>query len=371
MIRTLDRYLLKSFLVNYVLSLAVLISLYVVLDLFVNFDEFTESNKPIGTIVYNIGNFYFYNLPLYFSQLSGVITLFAACATFARLQRQNEITAVLASGTSLYRLAAPIVLAGLVMNALLVVDQELILPDVAPKLVRTRDDVEGARVYEVWFVRDGESRLVSAMQFAPRQGRIRDMIIMELSTDGDPSVRGRMGDVILADKAEWVPDQRGWNLINGRRISINTESAGILGGDHSIRRTPEKFYKTDLTPEELQLRQTAQWVQFLSIRQLAMLERNGDVDPGQIAQIRHTRFTMPINNMILLLLGISFFLTREPSSVLTQGAQALAVCSVSFLIAFAGQQLVGSADVSPALPAWLPILLFGPLAVVLMDSIKT
>jgi len=39
--KTLDRYLLQSFLVNYFLSLFVLISLYVVLDLFVNLDEFT------------------------------------------------------------------------------------------------------------------------------------------------------------------------------------------------------------------------------------------------------------------------------------------------------------------------------------------
>jgi lipopolysaccharide export system permease protein len=107
MIRTLDRYLLRSFFSNYVLSLLVLISLYVVLDLFVNLDEFTQGGKSIAEIVTNIGDYYLYNLPLYFAQISGVITLFAACGTFARLQRQNEITAVLASGTSLHRLATP------------------------------------------------------------------------------------------------------------------------------------------------------------------------------------------------------------------------------------------------------------------------
>ncbi len=41
MLRTLDRYVLRTFFSNYVLSLFVLISLYVVLDLFVNLDEFT------------------------------------------------------------------------------------------------------------------------------------------------------------------------------------------------------------------------------------------------------------------------------------------------------------------------------------------
>ncbi len=120
--KTLDRYLLQNFLVNYFLSLFVLISLYVLLDVFFNLDEFTKTGKPIPSILYEIGNYYFYNLPLYFAQLSGVITAFAACATLARMHRQNEITAVLSSGTSMYRLAAPVVMAGLFMNGLLILD---------------------------------------------------------------------------------------------------------------------------------------------------------------------------------------------------------------------------------------------------------
>jgi len=183
MIRTLDRYLLRSFFSNYVLSLFVLICLYVVLDLFVNFDEFTELGLPITKVIANIVDYYAYNLPLYFSQLSGIIILFAACGTLARLQRQNEITAVLASGTSLYRLAAPLVVASLLMNVLLILDHEIVLPRVAPKLIRARDDVEGARVYDVWCVRDGENRLVSAMKFSPKRKMIRGFIVLELSTN--------------------------------------------------------------------------------------------------------------------------------------------------------------------------------------------
>ena len=44
----------------------------------------------------SIADYYFFNLPLYFSQISGVVTLFAACGTLVRLHRQNEVTAILA-----------------------------------------------------------------------------------------------------------------------------------------------------------------------------------------------------------------------------------------------------------------------------------
>ena len=132
---------------------------------------------------------------------------------------------------------------------------------------------------------------------------------------------------------------------------------------------PVEFYPCSLTPEELQLRQTTQWIQFLSTRQLNLLAKRGDVNRSQIAQVKHGRFTMPIGNMILMVLGMAFFLHRLPDSVLTQGAKALGTCAVAFIISFMGQQLVGTIDVNPALPAWLPIFVFGPLAVLLLDNI--
>ncbi|UCD27295.1 MAG: LptF/LptG family permease [Planctomycetota bacterium] len=370
MIRTLDRYLLRSFFINYLLSLFVLISLYVVLDLFVNFDEFTEAGKPVLLVLRDIADYYAYNLPLYFSQLSGVITLFAACATFARMQRQNELTAVLASGTSMYRLATPIIFAGLLMNGLLIFDHEVLLPKVAPKLARERDDVQGMRVYNVWCVREGQSRLLSALQFSPQKEMIRGLMVIEFSTN--PQDRGRMRNLVIADRAQWDPQQRGWKLMGvSKRIGVSLDSRGGLSGDSSIVTTPLAFYETNLAPEELLLRQQAQWIQFLSVKQLDQLKRQGGVDPVQIAKVKHGRFTMPINNMILLLLGITFFLNRLPEGVLTQGAKALTTCSITFIVTFVGHQLVGSAEFSPALPAWLPIFLFGPLAVVLLDNVKT
>lgn len=365
--RTLDRYLLRSFFFNYLISLFTMISLYVVLDLFVNLDEFTEGDKPVWKVAYQIADYYFFNVPMYFSQLSGVITLFAACFTLARLQRANEMTAVLASGTSLYRLAAPIVVAGFFMNVLLVANYELILPRVAPKLARSRDDVEGTRVYDLWFVKDGNRRLISAQRFRPSEGRIRGLYIVELSD------QGRLAGVAMADKASWDPVARGWKLENGRHYDLSGEE--IL--EVTPTRLPDDFYPSDLSPEDLVLRKMAAWTQFLSTSQLSDLVERGDTRVEVISHIKHTRFTMPINNMVLLLLGIPFFLNRLPNSVLTQGAKAVAVCGVSFLIAFVGRHLVGSADLTipgmdlRPLPTWVPIFLFGPLAVWLLDSVKT
>lgn len=374
--KILDRYILRSFLYSYVLSILVLISLYVVLDLFVNFDEFTEADKTAIQSIRDILDFYGYNVPMYFSQLSGVITAFAACATMARLHRQNEVTAVLASGTSLFRIVAPIVLASLAMNGLLVLDQEFLLPVVAPKLARPRDDVSGMRSTNgIWCVRDGENRLLSAQYFSPHQARVRGLVIVELNRRGNQSAR--LGDVITAPKARWNAQRHGWDLTdndgigNGVRVQVADAVAAGITSETPVKRVPIDFYPGELDPEQLRSRQTAQWVQFLSVRQLNELLKRPDMNTLDIEKIKHGRFTLPITNMILLLLGLSFFMSRVPENMLTQGGKALGTCAVAFMITFIGQQLMGAGSLPPALPAWLPIFIGLPLAALLLDNVKT
>lgn len=371
--KILDRYILKSFLYSYFLSLLILISLYIVLDLFVNLDEFTE-HKTAYECVRAIFDYYGFNVPMYFAQLSGVITAFAACATMARLHRQNEITAMLASGTSLFRIAAPIVLASVGMNVLLVVDQEVVLPAVAPKLARQRDDVEGKRSYGIWCVRDDENRLVSAQNFSPHLARVRGLIIMELLREGNRPAR--LGDVITAPKARWDAQRHGWDLTDGGngsgvRIQVAAAVAGGITSEAPVKRVPISFYPTKLNPEELRARQTAQWIQFLSIRQLNELIDCDYTNRAEIDKIKHGRFTLPVTNMILLMLGLSFFLNRVPENMLTQGGKALGTCAAAFMVTFIGQQLMGAGSLPPALPAWLPILLGGPAVALLWDNVKT
>jgi lipopolysaccharide export system permease protein len=387
MIRILDRYLLRSFLTNYLMALFVLISLYVVLDLSFNSDEFTEAitegadqggsyMRSLSQVAVNIADYYFFNIPLYFSQLSGVITLFAGCVTLARLQRQNEVTAILSSGTSLYRLAMPIILAGLVMNGLLVFDQEILLPSIAPKLARPRDNVEGARTWDLWCLKDRDGRLFSARKFSPKEQEIAGLTVIERFNDpGDPVNYDQLRSVIRADRAKWDEQKGGWDLTQrgillevGRQTAVGTAK----GASEKLDPVAISFYETDLSPSNLQLRKSAQWLDFLSLGEVTVLEKRGDAEPARVARIRHTRFTLPISNMVLLMLGIPFFMNRLPGNVLGQGAKALAICAVAFLITFLGQQIVEpSGGFWQPLPYWLPIFIFGPISVLLMDNVKT
>jgi lipopolysaccharide export LptBFGC system permease protein LptF len=367
MFGTLDRYIIKLFFKNYVLGMSVFISLYVVLHLFINLDEFTEGGMSVWQVLANIFDYYVYNLFWYFSQLSGVITLFAGAVTLAQMQRRNELSAMLASGVSLYRVAAPVVICGMIVGGLWIVDQEVVLPKAAAKLARPADDVHGNRVYGVWFMPDKGNTLVSGIKFQAKTQQLYRMIVF--TRDEDNLVQ----EIMFADRGVWNASEGAWTLQRGSafRSTGMGQAWDSLDTLHvrSVNRYPEQG-ESELSPDNILMRQQSHWTQFLSTRQLIELERKNVLSASQIAPVRHGRVTMPIGNMLLLLLGIPFFLNREPSSTLKSAAKCLLACGGCFILSFISQNIIEVKSL-PALPAWLPLMIFGPVAVIYLDRVRT
>ena len=364
----LDRYLMRSLLENYLIGLGVMLSLYVVFDMFVNMDEFTEHGYPAWTVLGNMVDYYGPNLLLYFSQMSGVITLFACTAALARMRKQNELTAFLASGVSLYRVARPVLIFGVVVTGLLVVDTEAAIPAVAHRLARDRDDVDGQRAYEVLFLRDRGGALLSAGRFHPRRRDLERMLVLFRDGGGDITAS------LEADRAVWEPadDTRPegrWRLDRGKLTQRRVGDARALGPREEQEITYPQYYAIDLIPEAIQLRQSTSWIRFLSLTDLRALEASQTVDRGSIVQTRHGRIAAPIVSLLLVLLGVPFFLDRAPVNVLTDAGKCILVCGLCYVTAFVGQSVRTGTE--SALPTWIPIFLFGPAAIVMLDRVRT
>ncbi|RME38296.1 MAG: YjgP/YjgQ family permease [Planctomycetota bacterium] len=368
MLSVIDRYILRSLVFNYAVSLGTMLSLYVVLDLFVNMDEFTEHGYPTWTVVGHVIDYYWPNLFLYFSQLSGVITLFACVATIARMRRHNEMTAVLASGVSLYRLARPVLAFGIMATGLMILDTEWIIPKVAYKLARDHDDVPAQHAYEVLFLPDRDGALLSARRFHPTDRDLKGLLVMRRDE------HGALMETLEADQAVWIPPRVSgapgvWELRRARRTRRLREETAALGPrSTSVVDYPTR-YESLLSPEDIQLRQSEGWIRFLSLRQLEELKRHGSADLTAILQTEHARRTAPIVAVILLLLGLPFFLDRSPTNMLSDTGRCVLVCGACYVSTFLAQSI--QLGTTSAWPAWIPIFVFGTTAVVLIDRIRT
>ena len=368
MLSVIDRYLLRSLVVNYVIALGAMLSLYVVLDMFVNMDEFTEHGFPFTTVVGHIAGYYAPHLLLYFAQLSGAITLFACMTSLARMRRANELTAILASGVSLHRVARPIIAFGIATTGLLLLDTEILIPSVAHQLARSHDDANGSRAYSVLFMRDKRGALLSAGNFHPTTRDLRQLLVLERDEKGDFTA------MVEADHATWEPPTvirptGRWRLERGRRIERGAGEQTGLGPREMRPTTPAEYYETDLSPEAIQMRQAEGWIRFLSLRQLAEHKRRAGPNFMTVVQTMHQRRAQPIIALVLLLLGLPFYLNRSPATVLSDSGKCMIACGLCYVVTFVAQSL-RPADAS-ALPAWIPIFVFGTLAIVLIDRIRT
>ncbi len=367
MLTVLDRYIIRSLLINFIIGLSVMISMYVMLDLFVNMDEFTEAGHPPLEVVRNIIDYYWPNVFLYYAQLAGAITLFACVATVARMRKQNELTAVLASGVSLYRLACPIFAFGILTTTLLIVDREIVIPRLAHLLARDEDDADGARTYEVLFLEDKDNALLCAGQFHPIRKDLRRLLVLQRDASGS------VHKTWEADKAVWEPPTAAmpvgrWRLGRGQCTQRRLSDRAI-GPREDIDTTYPEYYESELSPEDIQARQTEGWIRLLSLQQLADLKASGTSDPAAITRAMHARRTAPVISLLLLLLGLPFFLDRSAENVLGDAGKCMFVAGLCYASAFVAQ-FVRPETVS-ALPSWIPIFVFGTIAIVLIDRIRT
>jgi lipopolysaccharide export system permease protein len=379
--KLLDRYVLNLFLKNYVISLAVLIGMYVVMDMVFSFDDIVAVNKQAGSsgvssalsVLHFMGQYYFYQSFLIFVQLSGIIPVVAAAFTLMRLSRFNELTAFLAAGVPLLRIALPIILASVLLNTLLIVDQELVLPQMISQLDRKRTDY--VLQTSSWFpVRsmqvDQQSLLLAARYYPPEEGappRMEEMDVVERDATYEPVAH------LLAAKAEWDSVHQLWNLTGGWRVT------GLSPGEKHSEEIPVSVYKGTVTPEEITLYHSSASIELLSTHRInELLARPKSYGSAGLYRVKHLRFTQPIMNIVLLLLAIPTVLTFDPKTLKSAATKCLFLTGLAMGSVFLAQQMAGHPplgrawiNVWPALLAWLPIFIFAPLSVWLLDRVPS
>ena len=466
--RTLDRYIVRNFAYIAMMCFIVMMSLRIIVDLFVNFDEFAKQDKAFLQLAAETLTYYAYSATAYFVELGGMIVVASAAFTLAMMNHSNELTAMMASGVSLRRVAMPIIICSLILGGLIVLDQELVIPQVADKLVRNRDDVTGSDAFHlrlatdgqrsIWwspsvrareqlmtspaiFVRDPQLRLeacisgedarpwrldnktkgwvvnggtitpggeMSGWRHAPSGTAVwttigpkrldqiaQDAMVQQYgqaaalqSARAIDNVQVRDDDYRMTLAAKrFEPDAAGTGWSGGKllepRFTFDSPSGQTIGVFFASSAQWEQrdgaeegcwkltdgglFYPTDLTTQDLALRQSSRWLDYMSMSQLSDLLRLQRLpNPDAAMLVKQVRVTEPLNNLVMLMLGLPFILSRERNIKASAGLCLLTVATF-YVIVYICRYM----GLPPMLGAWLPSILFLPVAIVMFDSVKT
>ena len=175
--------------------------------------------------------------------------------------------------------------------------------------------------------------------------------------------------------AVWNPDYQfgpgvtgAWILKNAKQID---DRPGLDPNTIAADKPRDRAYNTGLTPRQLELVFRRKAAEYLSSTQIHdLIVGSPALTRPELEKIMHTRFTQPLMNIILLLIGIPFLLTRTPGRLVWNMGYCAVVTGICFVSTFVIFAMTGT--VFPVLiGTWLPVLIFAPLSLVMLDTIKT
>jgi len=358
MISRLDRYVARMYLSSWLVSIVFFLGLFSVISFFGNVEDLLKHSDKGGVTVAVVARFYAYRLPTIMVQVSPFVMLMAALFTVMRLQRHNELMAMLMVGRSARRIVAPILLLTVVFIAGQVWMQESVAPRCALEAKKLDAQVNDGRkewVIDKITLKDASGYLLSVRNFHVNSG-----VIEEFNVSGRDG-QGRNVSIAGHD-AVFDPEARGWRLFDG---VVETRELGVEGEPLTA---PAPFFATDVRPEDL----LDSRLQPFDLSYSDVLERSEryPLSPNY-RMLRHYHVTFPLSVMLLVLLGLPFVLKRQARNNLFGVGVSILLCMVFLVVDATVRDLGARGFLAPVLAAWVPVIVAGSFAVVLFDGLES
>ncbi|QDU64221.1 putative permease YjgP/YjgQ family protein [Planctomycetes bacterium Pan216] len=366
--RIMDRYLFANFVIAYAICFSSMVGLYVVIDLFSNADEFIEDHAGTIAFVRRATKYYVLHSFEYYNRLSPIITQIAAMVTLAALHRHNEIVALLAAGVPTKRALVPIIFGAGCMIGFGVINRELILPRYSEPLQRLHEDIEANRDLLPTSHFDRDHVLIRG-ETAHREDKRIEKFNVTL-----PLELGVHPPELRSSVAYWRQDEKtgrwGWLLIKPDPLPTVKKTAE--GEEEKVRILPDgnAFLFTDISFGDMIRRRN--WMGFAGTWELlAELQRGEIKDPRKVRIIIHNRLMQPILNLLLVLIGIPFVLQWERKNIYRSIFVSMIISALFFVIDACSGYFASHGYIDPLSAAWIPVFLFGPVALGLFTRIGT
>jgi lipopolysaccharide export system permease protein len=371
----IDRYLLLLFIKIFLICFVSFSGLFVVIHLFTNLDEISAMKSIIGWKGL-LFQFYAPRVAEIFERTSAVWMLIAAVFTVSLIERRREMTAIEAAGVRRSRILLPVFCFCLVIVLLGIVNRECGLPLMRDNLVRSaqtwlkQQNLPMNTFYDLTTgikIRGAEVSLIDN-----RISRIE----VQLPVHKDLTVTHIQAEYAFYSSGS-ATQLEGLKL---HGIKFPAELDGLTsnqaGGvqifwpsDTSWLKSDECYVVCKFDPYQAAFGPSLQ--NYQSVPEMMADLRKPRAWYGNRSQINlHARFIRPLLDMTLLLIGLPLVVHRKEKNVFVASVLCFGVIAVFVLTVMASHALGDYSILQPpVLAAWLPAIIFFPVAVLTTRSI--
>jgi LPS export ABC transporter permease LptG len=286
-------------------------------------------------------------------QLSPLTALVATLVTLGVLSKNNEIVAFKASGISLYRLALPLLLSGVILAGALLLLDDTYLPYANQRQDALRNQIKGkpAQTYtrpQRWIFGEN-SKVYNYDIFDSTQKIFGGLSVIEL----DP-VTFQMKRRIFANRAQWLENEKTWALESGwvRDFSDGTVAKYApfqVTSLPELVEPPSYFNREVIQAFQMSWRDLRHYIEGL---------RLAGFDVSSLTVQWHKKIAYPLIAPISMLLAIPFAILVGSRGAIGGIALGVGIGITYWAIAALLEAMGGIGQLPPMLAAWSPDLIF-------------
>ena len=376
----LSRYTLRKFLVILVFALIAFISIFIIIDLVERLSDYIDRKVPAMVVV----SYYFYYTPYTIVLMFPIAMLLAALFSIGQMSKHHELTAMKASGLSLYRILFPILSFAFLLSLGMIAFTEYIVPDANQRKAEIKDQyIEklpkrlATRVSNLYLQErlDSNGTPDSMAVRSSAVGRSRRVFISNYQADkqrADKISIQEYDGVFITSRIDarlmfWIDSVSHWIAVDGYERSFNGEREIAVAFDtldlsEKFTFAPAVLIKVQKDPEEMSYRELQQFIK--------EVEDNGG-DPKRWFVDLYLKFSFPFTNFVIVLFGAPLAAGRVRSGGAVGVALTLVITFLYFGTVKTGQTLGQNNTIHPLLGAWLGNLLFFVSGVVVLFRART
>lgn len=357
----LDEYVMGSFLRNFGLVLTTLLGLFLVFTFFELIGDIVKNRTPLVTV----GDYLLNLIPFTLYNVTPVCSLVAVLITLGGFSRTSELTAMKATGTSLYRIVAPMLVVAALLSAALFVFDEAYLPDANRRQEALLNTIKGkpAQTYlrpdRKWIsgqtlsgpdgAESQPTRIFYYQFFDPDRNVFANLTVFEFQP-GTFNLTRR----IFASSAHWDDHLNAWVFENGWQRTFATDSVATyapytLSTFPQIREQPGYFKKEDRQSQEMSYNELSAYINDL---------KQSGFDTTRLRVQLNQKLAYPLITFVMAILAIPFALVAGKRGSIAGMATAIGVAITYWVIAAIFQNLGNVNSLPAVLAAWSPDLLF-------------
>ena len=357
----LDDYVLRTFVSNLMLILLSFLVLTIVFTFFELISDILRNKIHMVTV----GEYLLNQVPALLYLVTPLSVLLGVLVTFGLMQKSNEITAMKATGISIYRTIAPILVISVALaGALFLLDQWYVpyankRVETLKNLIKGRPPQTYSRPDRKWIFGQTSKKHGSAEEnrkiyyyefYEPDRNVFGNISSFEL----DPHTF-QISKRIFASRAHWSDSLQKWVFEKGWERAFN--------GDNVTQYQPfevDTFAELNEPPNyfKKEVRQS-QEMSYEELRNYIRDLQQSGFDVVRLKVALQKKIAFPLITLVMAVLAFPFALSMGRKGALTGVATALIIALVYWVTSNLFEAMGNVSQLPPIIAAWAPDIIFG------------